>query len=152
MTPHATLATAARRVAAGGRLRRMPRLWSSNSGSRRPEPRGDFLAVPSLFVIQGRDQGTRFPLDETSVTIGRGTSSSLQLHDTEVPREHVELVRRGDVFVLRDMSSSNGTFVNGKRVDECELASGDQLQLGRSLLLYTGITEDHFEDLADKIN
>jgi signal transduction histidine kinase/pSer/pThr/pTyr-binding forkhead associated (FHA) protein len=113
---------------------------------------GDFLTVPSLFVIQGRDQGTRFPLDESPVTIGRGTTNSVQLHDTEVSREHVELHRQDDVFVLRDLSSSNGTFVNGKRVDEYELASGDQLQLGRTLLLYTGITEDRVEDLADKIN
>ncbi|TFH27598.1 MAG: FHA domain-containing protein, partial [Myxococcales bacterium] len=108
--------------------------------------------MPSLFVIQGRDQGTRFPLDESPVTIGRGTTNSVQLHDTEVSREHAELHRQDDVFVLRDLSSSNGTFVNGKRVDEYELASGDQLQLGRTLLLYTGITEDRVEDLADKIN
>jgi signal transduction histidine kinase len=108
--------------------------------------------VPSLFVIQGRDQGTRFPLDESPVTIGRGTTNSVQLHDTEVSREHAELHRQGDVFVLRDLSSSNGTYVNGRRVDEYELASGDQVQLGRSLLLYTGIAEDRVEDLADKIN
>jgi signal transduction histidine kinase len=116
------------------------------------ERRGDLLTVPSLFVIQGRDQGTRFPLDEPAVTIGRGTSNSVQLHDTEVSREHVEMHRHGDVFILRDLNSSNGTYVNGKRVDEYELASGDQLQVGRTLLLYTGITEDHVEDLADKIN
>jgi signal transduction histidine kinase len=108
--------------------------------------------VPSLFVIQGRDQGTRFPLDESPVTIGRGTTNSIQLHDTEVSREHAELHRQGDIFLLRDLNSSNGTYVNGKRVDEYELASGDQVQLGRSLLLYTGITEDRGADLADKIN
>jgi len=108
--------------------------------------------VPSLFVIQGRDQGTRFRLDDPTITLGRDTSHSVQLHDTEVSRDHAELFRRGEKYLLRDLGSSNGTFVNGQSVKECELASGDQLQLGRTLLLYTGVTEGRVEDLSDKIS
>ncbi|MFO0788045.1 MAG: ATP-binding protein [Pirellulales bacterium] len=108
--------------------------------------------MPSLFVIQGRDQGTRFRLDGARVTLGRGTTNAVQLHDTEVSREHAEFKRVGEGFFIRDLGSSNGTFVNGKAVKEQELASGDQLQLGRTLLLYTGVTEGRVEDLADKIN
>ncbi len=108
--------------------------------------------MPSLFVIQGRDQGTRYRLDEATVTLGRGPNHSVQLHDTEVSRDHAELYRRGDVYILRDLGSSNGTYVNGRAVKEFELASGDQLQLGRTLLLYTGVTEGRVEDLSDKIN
>jgi two-component system, NtrC family, sensor kinase len=107
--------------------------------------------VPSLFVIRGRDQGTRFRLDGATVTLGRGTSNAVQLHDTEISREHAEFARQGEAFVIRDLGSSNGTFVNGKPVKEHELASGDQLQLGSTLLLYTGVTEGRVEDLADKI-
>lgn len=108
--------------------------------------------MPSLFVIQGRDQGTRFRLEEDAVTIGRGTTNAVQLHDTEVSREHAQLTRRGNVVFIRDLNSSNGTFVNGHPVKERELASGDQLQLGRTLLLFTGVTEGRIDDLADKIN
>ncbi len=108
--------------------------------------------MPSLFVIQGRDQGTRFQLDGATVTLGRGTSNAVQLHDTEVSREHAEFRKRGQAFVIRDLDSSNGTFVNGRQIKEQELASGDQLQLGRTLLLFTGVTEGRVEDLADKIN
>jgi signal transduction histidine kinase len=105
-----------------------------------------------LFVIQGRDQGCRFELEEPTVTIGRIAQNTIQLHDTEVSREHVELRRQDNVFVLRDLGSSNGTYVNEKRVEQHVLASGDRLQLGRTLLLYTGIPGDRLEDLADKIN
>jgi signal transduction histidine kinase len=108
--------------------------------------------VPSLFVIQGRDQGTRFRLEDARVTIGRGTSCAVQLHDTEVSREHAELRRRGEVFFIRDLGSSNGTYVNRELIKEQELASGDQLQLGRTMLLYTGVAEGRVEDLKDKIN
>jgi signal transduction histidine kinase len=108
--------------------------------------------VPSLFVIQGRDQGSRFRLEDAIVTIGRGSGSTVQLHDTEVSREHAELRQRGEAYFVRDLGSSNGTYVNREPVKEQELASGDQLQLGRTLLLYTGATEGRIEDLADKIN
>jgi len=110
------------------------------------------LDVPSLFVIQGRDQGSRFQLDDSTVTIGRGPSHTIQLNDTEISRDHAELHRRGNVYSVCDLNSSNGTFVNGRQVKEYELASGDQIQLGRTLLLYTGITEDRVENLDDKIN
>jgi len=103
-------------------------------------------------VIQGRDQGSRFRLDDPVATIGRGTTNTVQLHDTEISRDHAELVRHGEKFLIRDLDSSNGTFVNGQLIREFELASGDQVQLGRTLLLYTGATGDGVEDLADKIN
>lgn len=108
--------------------------------------------MPSLFVIRGRDQGTRFQLEEPVHTVGRTQSNSVRLHDTEVSREHAELVRRGDSYVLRDLSSSNGTYVNGQQTSERELVSGDQLQFGRSLLLYTGFVESAYENIADQID
>ncbi|RIK75228.1 MAG: histidine kinase [Planctomycetota bacterium] len=108
--------------------------------------------MASLFVIQGRDQGSRFHLEEAVHTIGRTHTHSIRLHDTEVSRNHAELVRRGDGYVVRDLGSSNGTFVNGKAIQEHELVSGDQVQVGRSLLLYTGFLDDRVEDLADKVD
>ncbi|MEM8944701.1 MAG: ATP-binding protein [Planctomycetota bacterium] len=108
--------------------------------------------MASLFVIRGRDQGTRFQLEEAVHSVGRTQDNSVRLNDTEVSRSHAELVRRGDLYVLRDLSSSNGTFVNGQPTAERELVSGDQIQFGRSLVLYTGFVEDAYEDVADKVD
>ncbi|HYO25836.1 MAG TPA: FHA domain-containing protein, partial [Lacipirellulaceae bacterium] len=108
--------------------------------------------MASLFVIQGRDQGTRFQLEESIHSIGRTHSHSIRLHDTEVSRNHAELVRRGDTYQVRDLGSSNGTFVNGRPVSERDLISGDQVQVGRSTLLYTGFNEERLEDLAGKVD
>ena len=108
--------------------------------------------MASLFVIQGRDQGTRFHLEESVHSIGRTQNNSVRLHDTEVSRAHAELIRRGDSYVIRDLGSSNGTFVNGQPATEQELVSGDQIQFGKSLLLYTGFTESTQEDIADKVD
>ncbi|MAT68968.1 MAG: histidine kinase [Planctomycetaceae bacterium] len=108
--------------------------------------------MASLFVIQGRDQGARFELDESVHSIGRTQTNSIRLHDTEVSRNHAELIRRGDGYLLRDAGSSNGTFVNGRAVTEQPLLTGDQVQVGRSTLLYTGSHDTPPEDLAGMVN
>ena len=93
--------------------------------------------MASLFVIQGRDQGTRFELEGETVGLGRDASNPVQVHDTEVSRRHAELRRSDEGVVLGDLRSSNGTFVNGKRVERHELQTGDRIQIGRTLLLFT---------------
>jgi two-component system, NtrC family, sensor kinase len=94
--------------------------------------------VPSLVVIQGRDSGTRFDLTdlEGPLSIGREIGNLLHLQDNEVSRRHAEIRRVGDTFVLDDLKSSNGTFVNNRRVERAELASGDRLQIGRTVMVY----------------
>jgi len=108
--------------------------------------------VASLFVIRGIDQGTRFELDEPAVCLGRDSSNRVQLHDTEVSRQHAEIVQVESTFTLSDLSSSNGTFVNGQRVERHRLVSGDQIQVGSTLMLYTGPSEESEEELAEKVN
>ena len=108
--------------------------------------------MPSLFVIRGNDQGVRFELDEPMVRLGRDSSSSLQVHDTEVSRQHAEIRQTENDFVISDLNSSNGTYVNGQAVRRHVLASGDQIQVGRTLMLYTGPSEESEEDLAKTIS
>lgn len=98
--------------------------------------------MPSLFVIRGNDQGTRYELENDRIDVGRDATSTLQLHDLEVSRHHAEIVRRDRYWVVRDLGSSNGTFVNGTSVGEQRLSSGDQVQMGKTVMLYTGPSED----------
>ncbi len=99
-------------------------------------------AVPSLFVIRGIDQGSKFELRTPSVTLGREPNNPIQLHDTEVSRRHVELRLVDGRYTLVDLNSSNGTYVNGRQVEIHALSNGDQIQLGASLLLYTGAPDE----------
>jgi signal transduction histidine kinase len=104
-----------------------------------------------LFVIRGNDQGMRFDLETDRLTLGREASNAIQLHDREVSREHAELRRDGEVFVIADLDSSNGTFVNGVRVRSQKLATGDHVQLGRSMMLFTGVTGESSGALAERV-
>ncbi len=80
--------------------------------------------------------------DETIVRLGRDKSCSLHIHDTEVSRQHAELRRTHRDYTVSDLDSSNGTFVNGVRVQQQVLASGDHVQVGATLMLYTGPAEE----------
>ena len=72
--------------------------------------------MPSLFVIQGRDQGRRFELRERVLGIGRDPANRIRLNDTEVSRRHAELRQIEDGYRWVDLESSNGSFVNSVRV------------------------------------
>lgn len=66
-------------------------------------------------------------LDALPFTIGRNETASLPLQSTRVSREHVVIVREGDVYRVKDLASTNGTFLNGQRVHEAPLSDGDIL-------------------------
>ncbi|MCP4190269.1 MAG: FHA domain-containing protein [Planctomycetaceae bacterium] len=93
--------------------------------------------MSSLFVIQGRDQGKRFELRDSVLGVGRDASSRIRLHDTEVSRRHAEIRQVDGGYQWIDLGSSNGSFVNSVRVDHQSLRSGDRVQIGRTLMIYT---------------
>ncbi len=95
--------------------------------------------MPSLFVIQGFNKGARYDLTahEGAVTIGREAGNLVRLDDNEVSRRHAEIRRVGEAFVVGDLKSSNGTYLNNRKVERAELSTGDQIQIGRTILVYS---------------
>ncbi|MDZ4849103.1 MAG: ATP-binding protein [Pirellulaceae bacterium] len=93
--------------------------------------------MASLFMIRGRDAGKHFTILNGRTTIGRDGLCDIQVTDHEVSRQHAEIERDDQQFTLIDLNSSNGSFVNGKRIEKNLLRSGDRLQFGRTLLVFT---------------
>jgi pSer/pThr/pTyr-binding forkhead associated (FHA) protein len=91
-----------------------------------------------LVVVRGPNAGARYLLDREETTVGRHPDCEIFLHDVTVSRRHSEFRREGGEFLLRDLGSLNGTYVNGDRVEEKDLDSGDEVQIGRFKLLYIG--------------
>lgn len=97
------------------------------------------LPMASLFVVRGCDQGKHFQLTRPNYRIGREAASDIQLVDTETSRTHAELVAvPGGAWELRDLNSSNGTLVNGRKVTQARLANGDRIEIGSTLMIFTG--------------
>ncbi len=105
-----------------------------------------------LFVIQGRDQGKRFELDSPVVALGREPGNTIQIRDSEVSRRHAEVIQADDAFELIDLGSSNGTFVNERRIEKHTLSSGDRVQLGGTMMIFTGDEDQSSVDLAEEID
>jgi two-component system cell cycle response regulator len=89
-----------------------------------------------LTVLRGKRRGETFQLEGASSVLGRGDSTDIRLDDEGVSRLHAELIRLDDGAVqLRDLGSTNGTFVNGEKVTEQVLLDDDRVALGSTTLL-----------------
>jgi hypothetical protein len=89
-----------------------------------------------LVVKRGPNAGSRFLLDKASTTAGRHPESDIFLDDVTVSRRHAAFEREGDEFIVRDVGSLNGTYLNRERIDEAALASGDEVQIGKFRLIF----------------
>ena len=69
-----------------------------------------------LLVIHGKNSGTRFNLQERVITIGRGQKCGILILDDEISRRHAELRHEGKGWHITDLNSSNGLYVNGRKV------------------------------------
>ena len=93
-----------------------------------------------LFVGAGSKAGSRYALDTEVVTAGRHPDSTIFLDDVTVSRRHAEVRNEAGNYIVRDVGSLNGTYVNRERVDEATLHDGDELQVGKfKLVFYRGI-------------
>ncbi len=88
----------------------------------------------SLVVAGKGPPAGRYPLGSGVTTVGR-TAADIVLPDEAISSLHFQIERRGGEFVLRDLGSSNGTFVNGERVQSALLAAGDSIDAGTTTLV-----------------
>ena len=94
--------------------------------------------MATLYVLQGSDKGKTFRTGSSRVSLGRA-SEEIPLTDHSVSRRHAELVPENGVWLLRDLKSSNGTSVNGLRIEHpTVLKHGDQIRMGTTLLVFGG--------------
>lgn len=106
--------------------------------SRHPEP---VTSLPefvdaALEVLSGPDLGQSHRVTKTKMVIGRGAEADVHVQDSKISRAHAELVYVGSEFRIRDGGSANGTFLNGSKVVEYAIRSGDKLLVGDTLLQF----------------
>jgi diguanylate cyclase (GGDEF)-like protein len=92
--------------------------------------------VAQLVVIFGADLGKRIEIADRAIEIGRAPSCDIPIDHESVSRRHARILRKGDAYWVEDLGSTNGTFVNDGRVAARDLASGDQLKIGRTIFKF----------------
>lgn len=104
-----------------------------------------------LVHAQGTELGRVRVLDGPELTVGRSTDADIWINDDGVSRRHARLLLRGESYVLEDLRSANGTFVQGERISERALQSGDQVQLGPTALFRYSVTDDDQKALLEQL-
>lgn len=91
----------------------------------------------ALLVVNHRFGGpARFLLDQPVSLAGRHPDAEIFLDDVTASRRHAQIVRCGEGFILRDLDSINGTYLNGRRVTQAPLAAGDRIIIGKFRLRF----------------
>ena len=98
------------------------------------EERGRARAPKVLLLLDGK----RVVVGPSGATLGRGRQCDVVLNDPNVSRQHAEIRPRGGSWVLTDLGSTNGSQLNGRRIDGSEvLRDGDEIELGESAMTFT---------------
>ena len=88
-----------------------------------------------LLILSGPGKGSRYLIDQDEVSIGREPSSDIFLDDITVSRKHAKL-RKKSSYLIEDLNSLNGTYLNANSIDKSSLKSGDELQIGKFRLTF----------------
>lgn len=89
-----------------------------------------------MVVINGVDLGRRYALSQPSTLIGRSSKTDIQIDEDSISRNHALLVNDGEKVVVRDLGSTNGTYVNDRQISEHRLKDGDQIRVGRTIFKF----------------
>jgi len=89
-----------------------------------------------LVVIYGLDMGKKYNIEKPTIIIGRSSKSDIQVDQESISRSHAKLVNSGETVVIRDLGSTNGTYVNDELVEECTLRDADLVKIGRTIFKF----------------
>lgn len=118
------------------RVRRQARPAPEMASAIQTAPAALPIRAGRYIEVQGPGEQLLIPLAGEVTHIGRGLAADLRLDEDSVSRRHAILVHRRSGSRILDDRSSNGTFVNGRRVTQADLRNGDVLVLGRVVLRY----------------
>ncbi|MCX7636139.1 MAG: FHA domain-containing protein, partial [Syntrophales bacterium] len=95
-----------------------------------------FQGIPFLEITSGPHAGRSFPLLEREITIGRGPENDIVIADDMVSLRHAKITLRPEAIIIDDLDSTNGTIINGIRVDSHILQTGDRILLGSTEMVF----------------
>src|SRR5499427_9444827 len=92
--------------------------------------------MATIRVKTGPNKGKVYDIQESPLTVGREDNQVIQILDQGVSRAHAEIFRLGEMCFVRDLNSTNGTYVNDVKVAEESLKAGDEMLIGTTILVF----------------
>ncbi len=116
-----------------------------------PVPRATPERRATLVLLTGLEAGKCFVLERAETIVGRDRAAEVRIDDGGTSRRHCRILREGDRYVLEDLDSRNGTYINGERVPRLELRPGDRIAVSPNVVLRFAIVDDAEEKLARQL-
>ena len=117
-----------------------------------PPPHPANKTRPLLTIVSGATTGRVYSVREAETVIGRGKESDVRLDDPGASRAHARIVvNQEGQYLLEDLGSTNGTFVDGKRVERVELKSGDRIYIGPNVVVSFAIVDAQAEKITHQL-
>ncbi len=104
-----------------------------------------------LLCMTGEKRGEVYYLKSKRIVLGRSPKADIKVFDNQSSREHVELTRIKDSFVLTDLNSNNGVIVNGKKVKQIDLKHKDRIIVGKTVYKFEVVNVSDEEDDDEKV-
>ncbi|MDO8461901.1 MAG: GGDEF domain-containing protein [Deltaproteobacteria bacterium] len=114
-----------------------------------PEASGDSKKQAYIIFLSGPLVGKIHLLEEGAITLGRGDDATIMIADLGISRHHLSLICETGKTLIKDMGSTNGTYVNGQRVKEYVLKDGDKIQISSSTIMKFAY-QDNIENIFHK--
>jgi two-component system, cell cycle response regulator len=89
-----------------------------------------------LVLIYGAELGKKYNLNAPSLVIGRSSKCDIQIDQESISRNHTKIVNTGKSILIRDLGSTNGTYVNDEPIDEYVMRDGDLIKIGRTIFKF----------------
>lgn len=93
-------------------------------------------ATACLLIIAGQHIGKLYPLEKkANITVGRSGDCDIWIEDNTISRRHFEIEQRDGGYFVKDLKSTNGTFINNRRIETAQLNPGDKIQISRDTII-----------------
>ncbi len=109
-----------------------------SESSKLPDDRDFFL-----FVLQGAREGYKYKIEKPYTVIGRGSAADLIIPDLEVSRKHCAIEITEDGVILRDLNSTNGTYIQNEKISVVEIKDQTEFKIGQTVILYMESQKDN---------
>jgi len=90
---------------------------------------------PYLVIVQGKDVGKLYHLDSDEMVAGRSNDCDLWIEDNTISRKHFKVKKQGPECSIQDLNSTNGTYLNNKRIKTEVLNPGDKIQISKDTIM-----------------
>ncbi|OVE80830.1 hypothetical protein BVY03_05355 [bacterium K02(2017)] len=90
---------------------------------------------PYFIIVAGKDIGKLYAIDSDELVAGRSTDCDIWIEDNTISRKHFKIKKTGRTYQVIDMKSTNGTFINNKRVQSAALEAGDKIQISKDTII-----------------